>query len=64
LTDRREYRAKVVGCRQAERHRGAQDRREEAARVLLGKSANANVGEWVVAIGSPFGFENPYRRGS
>jgi serine protease Do len=31
--------------------------------VKLGKAADANVGEWVVAIGSPFGFDNSVTAG-
>ena len=58
LTDRREYKAKVVGV----------DRESDIALikidaknlpiVKLGNSRDAKVGEWVVAIGSPYGFEN------
>jgi serine protease Do len=63
LTDRREFRAKVVG----------KDRQTDVAlikidakdlpTVKLGSSRDANVGEWVVAIGSPFGFDNSVTAG-
>jgi serine protease Do len=63
LTDRREFRAKVVGS----------DKQTDVAllkidgkglpTVKLGDSRNAKVGEWVVAIGSPFGFENSVTAG-
>jgi serine protease Do len=57
LNDRREMRAKVVGA----------DKRSDVALVKIdardlpvakiGSSANLEVGAWVVAIGSPFGFD-------
>jgi serine protease Do len=63
LTDRREFKAKVIG----------KDKQTDIAvlkiegrglpTVKLGKSADANVGEWVAAIGSPFGFENSVSAG-
>jgi serine protease Do len=63
LTDRREFRAKVVG----------KDRQTDVAllkidakdlpTVRLGSSREANVGEWVVAIGAPFGFDNSVTAG-
>ncbi|HET9651549.1 MAG TPA: trypsin-like peptidase domain-containing protein, partial [Usitatibacter sp.] len=63
LTDRREFKAKVVG----------KDRQTDVAlikidakdlpTVKLGSSSEANVGEWVVAIGSPFGFDNSVTAG-
>ena len=63
LTDRREYRAKVIG----------KDRQTDVAlikidakdlpTVKVGTSRDANVGEWVVAIGSPFGFDNSVTAG-
>jgi serine protease Do len=63
LTDRREFRAKVVG----------KDKQTDVAlikidagnlpTVRLGSSRDANVGEWVVAIGSPFGFDNSVTAG-
>jgi serine protease Do len=58
LTDKREFRAKVIG----------KDKRSDVAVlkidarnlpvVRIGNPAEAQVGEWVLAIGSPFGFEN------
>jgi serine protease Do len=63
LTDKREYKAKVIGT----------DRRTDVAlikidaaglpAVRLGDPARLRVGEWVVAIGSPFGFENSLTAG-
>ena len=62
-TDRREYRAKVVGI----------DRRTDVAVlkidaknlpvVHLGDPQRLKAGEWVIAIGSPFGFENSVTAG-
>lgn len=58
LNDKREFKAKVVG----------QDKTSDVAvlkidgknlpTVRIGSSVNTQVGEWVLAIGSPFGFEN------
>jgi serine protease Do len=58
LTDRREFQAKVIGV----------DRRTDVAvikipaqnlpTVRIGNPAQLRPGEWVLAIGSPFGFEN------
>ncbi len=63
LTDKREFKAKVVGV----------DRRTDVAlikidgvslpTVKIGNSAQTKVGEWVAAIGSPFGFENSVTSG-
>ncbi len=62
-TERREYRAKVVGV----------DRRTDVAVlkidasnlpvVRIGNPADLKAGEWVIAIGSPFGFENSVTAG-
>jgi len=63
LTDRREFKAKVVG---KDKQTDIAVLKVEASRlpiVKLGKSADANVGEWVAAIGSPFGFENSVSAG-
>jgi len=63
LTDQREFKAKVVGA----------DRRSDIALlkipakglpvVNIGDSSKLEVGEWVVAIGSPFGFTNSVSQG-
>lgn len=63
LTDKREFKAKVIGA----------DKRTDVAlikieanglpSVRLGDPAKLRVGEWVVAIGSPFGFENTVTAG-
>jgi len=63
LTDKREYKARVIGA----------DKRTDVAlikieagnlpTVRLGDPAKLKVGEWVVAIGSPFGFENTVTAG-
>ncbi|MDP1680573.1 MAG: DegQ family serine endoprotease [Burkholderiales bacterium] len=63
LTDKREFKAKVVGA----------DRRTDVALlkidaknlpvVNLGDPGKMKVGEWVVAIGSPYGFENSVTAG-
>jgi serine protease Do len=63
LTDERELEAKLIGV----------DTRSDVAvlkvdathlpTVKLGSSADIRVGDWVVAIGSPFGFETSVSRG-
>ena len=63
LTDRREYEAKVLGV----------DKRTDIAvlkidaknlpAVKIGHASELKVGEWVAAIGSPFGFENTITSG-
>src|SRR5688572_17290198 len=63
LTDRREFRAKVVGADKQTDIAVLKIDARNLPTVTLGKSAQANVGEWVVAIGSPFGFENSVSAG-
>ena len=63
LTDKREFKAKVIGS----------DRRTDVAlikinasnlpKVTIGDANQLKVGEWVAAIGSPFGFENSVTAG-
>ncbi len=58
LTDRREFKARVVGL---DKRSDVAVLKIEAAGlpvVKLGDPAATSVGEWVLAIGSPFGFEN------
>src|SRR5689334_23343798 len=63
LTDKREFKAKVIGS----------DRRTDVALIKIdaatlpairfGDPNKLKVGEWVVAIGSPFNFENTVTAG-
>jgi serine protease Do len=63
LTDKREYKAKVIGA----------DRRTDIALIKIeatglpvvrfGDPNKLRVGEWVLAIGSPFGFDNSVTAG-
>ena len=63
LTDKREFKAKVIGA----------DKRTDVALikidatglpvVRMGDPTKLRVGEWVVAIGSPFGFDNTVTAG-
>ena len=63
LTDKREFSAKVIGA----------DKRTDVAllkieavglpKVTVGDPSKLKVGEWVVAICSPFGFENSVTQG-
>ncbi len=63
LTDKREYKAKIIGA----------DKRTDVAVVKidasglpfvkLGDVARLKVGEWVMAIGSPFGLDNSVTAG-
>ncbi len=64
LSDRREYVAKVVG---ADARSDIAVLKVEAEKPLpslkLGKSSELEVGEWVLAIGSPFGFDHSVTAG-
>ena len=63
LTDKREFKAKVIGS----------DKQSDVAvlkitatglpTVKLGSSSAVKVGEWVLAIGSPYGFDNSVTSG-
>lgn len=63
LTDKREFKAKIIGS----------DTRTDVAllkvdggnlpRLIIGDSDKIRVGEWVLAIGSPFGLENTVTAG-
>ena len=63
LTDRREFKAKVIGKDKQTDIAVLKIEAKSLPTVKLGRSADANVGEWVAAIGSPFGFENSVSAG-
>jgi serine protease Do len=63
LTDRREFRAKVVGMDPETDVAVLRIDAKNLPAVRLGNPAATKVGEWVVAIGSPFGFENSVTAG-
>lgn len=58
LTDRREFKAKVLGLDKNTDVAVLKIEARNLPTVVIGNSANSRVGEWVLAIGSPFGFEN------
>ncbi len=63
LTDRREFRAKVIGSDKPSDVAVLKINATGLPTVKLGSSLNEKVGEWVLAIGSPFGFENSVTAG-
>jgi serine protease Do len=58
LTDRREYAAKVIGIDSRSDIAVIKIQAKDLPTVKLGDSNSLKVGEWVLAIGAPFGFEN------
>ena len=58
LTDRREYAAKVVGVDTGSDIAVIRIDAKNLPTVKVGDSRNVRVGEWVLAIGAPFGFAN------
>ena len=58
LTDKREFKAKVVGVDKDTDVAVLKIDAKDLPTVRIGDVAKAQVGEWVLAIGSPFGFEN------
>ena len=63
LTDRREFRAKVLGADPRTDVAVLRIAASNLPVVTLGKTSDLKVGEWVLAIGSPFGFENTVTAG-
>jgi len=57
LSDRREFVAKVIGSDKASDVALIKIEATDLPTVKLGKSSALKVGEWVLAIGSPFGFD-------
>lgn len=63
LADKREFRAKVVGSDSRTDVALIKINAEGLPRVTLGDPDKLRVGEWVLAIGAPFGFENSVTAG-
>jgi len=63
LTDRREYRAKVLGADAKTDIAVLKIDARNLPVLALGNTKDLKVGEWVLAIGSPFGFENTVTAG-
>ena len=63
LTDRREFRAKVLGSDPKTDVAVLRIDAKNLPTVRLGSTRDLQVGEWVLAIGSPFGFENSVTAG-
>ena len=58
MTDRREYTAKVIGVDTKSDIAIIKINAKDLPTVKVGDSRSLKVGEWVLAIGAPFGFEN------
>ena len=63
LTDKREFTAEVVGIDKPSDVAVLRIDAKDLPTVPLGDPADTRVGDWVVAIGSPFGFENSVTAG-
>ena len=63
LTDRREYRAKVLGSDPRTDIAVLKIDAKNLPVVKLGTTRDLRAGEWVLAVGSPFGFENTVTAG-
>ncbi|MDZ7939325.1 MAG: trypsin-like peptidase domain-containing protein [Rhodoferax sp.] len=63
LTDRREFRAKVLGIDTKTDVAVLKIEANNLPTVVIGKPADLAVGEWVLAIGSPYGLDNTVTTG-
>lgn len=63
LTDRREYKARVIGVDARTDIAVLKIDGRDLPTVKLGDASKLRPGEWVVAIGSPFGFDNSVTAG-
>jgi len=63
LSDRREFKAKVLGVDKQTDIAVLKIKAKDLPTVTLGDSSKVQVGQWVLAIGSPYGFENTVTAG-
>ena len=63
LTDKREFKAKVLGIDQRSDVALLKISAKDLPVVMIGDPSRLEVGEWVVAIGAPFGFTNSVTQG-
>jgi serine protease Do len=63
LSDRREFEAKVIGHDKQSDTAILKIEAKDLPTVKIGKSKDLKVGEWVLAIGSPFGFDHSVTAG-
>lgn len=63
LTDKREYKAKLLGMDKRTDVAVVKIDARDLPKLSLGDSSRVRVGEWVLAIGSPFGLENTVTAG-
>ncbi|MES2355299.1 MAG: DegQ family serine endoprotease [Pseudomonadota bacterium] len=63
LTDKREFKAKVVGTDSRTDVALLKVDAKDLPTVPIGDASHIRVGEWVLAIGAPFGFENSVTAG-
>lgn len=63
LTDKREFKAKVLGVDKLTDIAVLKIDAKDLPTVKIGSTTNSQVGDWVVAIGAPFGFENSVTAG-